>query len=183
MPDDTLRLMFLCTHSLDDGACVRGGILVADAHTKPLEFRCTDPIRPTSFQKILYGEALTQVVLIELVGVPLVGHCREKGKVVLVRESRLLPLRAHIDIPVLWVGKEEEWRSASEPIAKEEQIVCTLGSYEPIIVKNNPKFPKDADERVMLSDVFQNHDLLEPFERIAKALEQIHNQDKKKPSR
>ena len=65
---DDVRLMFISTKDFADGEAIRGGMLVTDAQTKPLEFRCTDPVRPTSLQKVLYGKMLENHVLVTLIG-------------------------------------------------------------------------------------------------------------------
>ena len=36
-----LRLVFLDVALFEDGAAIRGGVLVTDIETKPYEFRCT----------------------------------------------------------------------------------------------------------------------------------------------
>lgn len=52
------KLAFLSRLSFDNDSCIRGGILITDVNTKPLEFRVTAPIKPTSFQKTLYGKII-----------------------------------------------------------------------------------------------------------------------------
>jgi len=46
----------------------RGGILVTDSSGKPVEFRCTSPIRPNAVQRTLYGGTLMPHIAVELVG-------------------------------------------------------------------------------------------------------------------
>lgn len=73
-----LRLAFLSRASFDNGLVSHGGILVTDGETKPLEFRCTSPIRPSSLQKVLYGKTLDGHMALELIGLPLIKRLSEK---------------------------------------------------------------------------------------------------------
>jgi hypothetical protein len=63
-----LRLAFLSRASFDNGVVSRGEILVTDGETKPLEFRCTSRIRPSSLQKVLYGKTLDGHMALDLIG-------------------------------------------------------------------------------------------------------------------
>ena len=72
------RLAFLGSAKFDNSEVTRGGILVTDAETKPLEFRCTGPIRPTSFQRLLYGTVMERHIPVELVGVSLLNSRKEQ---------------------------------------------------------------------------------------------------------
>lgn len=50
----TTKLMFLDVALFEDGAAIRGGVLVTDLDTKPYEFRCTSPVRPTHLQSFIW---------------------------------------------------------------------------------------------------------------------------------
>ena len=71
MNGDLRYLAYIILADVEDGV-LRGGILVTDAHGKPVEFRCTSPIRPNAVQRTLYGGTLMPHIAVELVGVPLV---------------------------------------------------------------------------------------------------------------
>ncbi|MEQ8839035.1 MAG: hypothetical protein RID07_19675, partial [Lacipirellulaceae bacterium] len=43
-----------------------GGYLVLSLQGRPLEFRCTTPVKPTRAQEILYGKTLRPYLLCEL---------------------------------------------------------------------------------------------------------------------
>jgi hypothetical protein len=56
-------------------------------------------------------------------------------------------------------------------------VASESGKFEPVIVSAHRKFAKERDEyRNILQEVFKRYNLLEPFERIATALEQVHAQ-------
>jgi hypothetical protein len=81
MPTDArahegLRIAFLSYVETEKGLAGRGAALVTDHVTKPLEFRCTSPIKPNPVQRTLYGETLRSYIAIDLVGQPLIGATR-----------------------------------------------------------------------------------------------------------
>jgi len=55
---EELTIGFLSSAKFENDSVIRGAILVTDVETKPLEFRVTAPVRPTNFQKTLYGDIL-----------------------------------------------------------------------------------------------------------------------------
>src|SRR3972149_8537308 len=96
-------LAFLDITSCGAGPALRGGCLVTDSLTRPLEFRVSGPIRPTSLQKVLYGDTLHEYICNDLIGVPMLQTLETRPDLVLVREAEFVKLRPRIDIPVLWV--------------------------------------------------------------------------------
>ncbi|MEJ2552257.1 MAG: hypothetical protein P8Z34_16415, partial [Anaerolineales bacterium] len=91
--DNEKVFAFLDLATFDDGASIRGGCLVTDGQTRPLEFRVSGAIRPTSLQKILYGDTLHEYICNELVGMPMMKALESKPDLVLVRDAEFLKLR------------------------------------------------------------------------------------------
>lgn len=172
MPE--LTIAFLAGSRFENDSAIRGAILVTDDQTKPLEFRVTAPIRPTSFQKTLYGDILIEHILVELVTVPLLNTLSKKPDIVVVRDPLFLAANERQNIPVVRIFKDGEARFSD---TNAEQISCIGGKYEPILVETSKLLEVKLPEfRKQLSDVFSNRSLLEPFDRIATALEQVHSQ-------
>lgn len=48
MEEQLINLSFVVLGEVEDGV-LRGGILVTDSRGKPVEFRCTSPIRPLPY--------------------------------------------------------------------------------------------------------------------------------------
>ena len=65
----------------DNSASYRGAILVTDDWGKPLEFRCTPPVKPTAVQRTLYGSTLTPHLLVALIAKPLMDALNEEPAV------------------------------------------------------------------------------------------------------
>src|SRR4030066_1240875 len=97
------NLAFLDITSFEDGAALRGGCRVTDGMPRPLEFRVSGPIRPTSLQKVLYGDTLQEYICTDLIGVPMLQTLEKKPDLGLVREAEFVKLRPRTEVPVLWV--------------------------------------------------------------------------------
>src|SRR2546426_12821324 len=89
---------FLGYREFDDGEAYRGAILVTDEWSKPLEFRCTAPVRPTQLQRTLYGKSLLPHIFTELIGAPQISSVREKPQLILIREDCYFDVRHKISI-------------------------------------------------------------------------------------
>jgi len=179
-----IRLTFLCSHRFENGEVIRGGILLTDRETKPLEFRCTSPIRPTGLQKLLYGNMLERHILVELIGQSLLKSLAEQSDVILVREPDLLHLQVRLgnQQTVLLLSKhgEHDPRGAEKSDAgggTSKLLGSDTGKFEPVVVHTYRGFEEKGGQlRGVLGEVFAHFDLLEPFERVKAALEQVHKQ-------
>lgn len=169
--------MFLASQKFESGKAVRGAFLLTDSETKPNEFRCTNPIRPTSLQNILYGDTMEQYILVELIGKPLYTTISEKPNLILVKDPTFLDLRPKISTPILQLTKEEEINTAQRGNGDFQLFTSSTGKFDPIVVKTHYQFPDDKNlAKEMLGPIFNRYDLTEPFNRISVALEQVHIQ-------
>jgi len=165
-----LRLTFL-----DLVACpsdgTRGVALVTDARTVPVELRVTDPLAPTRLQRTLYGAALDDHVLADLVVMPLLRALREEVTMVLVRSPRLLRVQERAEVPVLWLGRRDEL--VPMPDADEPGFLLTARDdrFPPVVAlgfRGRHEDTRAACE--VLQRVLHRSDLLEPFSRIEAAM-------------
>lgn len=146
---------FLDVVSFEDGAAVRGGCLVTDGLTRPLEFRVSGAIRPTSMQKVLYGDTLHEYICNDLVGLPMLELLEHKPELVLIRDAEFLKLRPRLGVPVLWVRGTVD------------------GQY---VLQAYPGFEQEAESgREALPRRLRGRNVMEPFMRIRNALEEAHN--------
>jgi len=179
MSEELNKLAFVMLSEVEDGV-IRGGILVTDAHGKPLEFRCTSPIRPNAVQRTLYGGTLMSHISVELVGAPLVQAVQNPPDVVLVQQEEFLSLRTRCDKPLLIVRRQGEDMQLSEESGKsqpEELLSSPSGKFAPVVVTCHWDYPGDIVQcKNGLDWMFSNCDLLEPFERVKKALATLHEQ-------
>ncbi len=75
------KVAFLGYLEFVNSASYRGAILVTDDWGKPLEFRCTAPVKPTAVQRTLYGSTLTPHLLVALIAKPLMDALNEEPAV------------------------------------------------------------------------------------------------------
>ncbi|GHT10103.1 hypothetical protein FACS1894170_01720 [Planctomycetales bacterium] len=136
-----------------------GALLVVDQQGVPLEFKCTESIKPNSTQRILYGDKMKSHILAKLCGVPLLGIVTNKPTILFVSQSAFLDIRNEIDIPVLSI----------ERAANTEQIDTNSFSKQ-----SHKSFPNDNDALTTIPFEFE---LTEPFDRINKAVEVLGKQD------
>jgi hypothetical protein len=148
-------LAFLDIVSFEDGAAIRGGCLVTDGFTRPIEFRVSGAIRPTSLQKVLYGDTLHEYVCNDLIGVPMLQSLESKPGMVLVRDAEFLKLRPRVEVAVLWVRATVD------------------GQY---VLQSFPGYEQEAEAGLeALPRRLRGRNILEPFTRIRNALDEAHN--------
>ncbi len=179
MKEELNHLAFITLAEVEDGV-LRGGILVTDAHGKPVEFRCTSPIRPNTVQRTLYGGTLMQHIAVELVGKPLVQAVQTSPDVVLVQQEEFLSLRTKCEKPLLLARRQGEEIQLSEENNKsqlEELLSSPSGKFAPVVVTCHWDYPNDIVQcKEGLGWMFSNCDLVEPFERVKTALAKVHEQ-------
>ena len=179
MTTELTYLAFIMLAEVEDSV-LRGGILVTDAHGKPVEFRCTSPIRPNSVQRTLYGSTLMPHIAVELVGTPLVQAVQASPDVVLVQQEEFLLLRTRCDKPLLLARRQGQDMQVSEADSRsqpEELLSSPSGRFAPVIVTCHWDFADDIVKcKEGLGWTFANCDLVEPFERVRTALATLHEQ-------
>jgi hypothetical protein len=173
------NLGFIALAEVESGV-LRGGILITDPHGKPLEFRCTSPIRPNAVQRTLYGGTLMPHIAVELVGQPLVQAVTASPDVVLVQQEEFLSLRTRFEKPLLLARRQGEDMKLSKETDKkqpEELLSSSSGKFTPVVVTCHWDYPDDiAQCKEGLGGMFSNCDLVEPFERVKTALKTLHGQ-------
>lgn len=175
-----LKIGFLGIHRFEENdAAIRGAMLITDTDMKPLEFRVTAPVRPQQFQKILYGELLNEHLSVELIGIPLVNAVEQKPNIVLVRDPFFLGMNAKQEIPIILMQKEDEsllkkGASTTKPLEPPDS------ARPPVKISTSGSFESQLEEIAQqLQTIFASRNLMEPFKRIEKACEDVHNNPKR----
>lgn len=148
-------LAFMDLATFEEGSAIRGGCLVTDNATRPLEFRVSGAIRPTSLQRVLYGDTMHEYICNDLIGLPMFQALDAKPDLILVRDPEFLKLRVQVDVPVLWVRTTVD------------------GQY---VLQALPGHDQEAETgRNVLPKRLRGRSIMEPFLRIRNALEEAHN--------
>lgn len=169
------KIAFLDTYNLDNNSGIMGAILVTDADTKPLEFRVTAPIKPTNFQRTLYGDVLLEHIMVELVAMPILNALNEDIDLILVRDRLFLGVNNKQGIRVVRIFSEDG--SPQKTQSKREELSSYLNGSLKAFIETTKKFESELPEiRDKLNAITDNRNLLEPFERLMVACEQVHLQ-------
>jgi len=169
------KIAFLETFALEDNGGIMGAILVTDADTKPLEFRVTAPIKPTSFQKTLYGDVLLEHILVELISVPLLNAINEQIDLIIVKDPFFLGTNNKQGIRVLRVYNEEDGKSRAS--SKAEALSFSANGKGKTMIETSKKFEAELTTiKDQLNKLAESRNLLEPFERLKLSCEQVHSQ-------
>ncbi len=169
---ENLKLAFLSSYNFENDSVYRGAVLVTDENTKPIEFRVTSTIKPTDFQKTLYGSILNEHILVELIAVPLLGALKDQPDFVLVQDPLFLAANDKQGLRIVRLFKETEGDGHNEA----EQATVINSKYEPILLETSKHIEADLVEiRKRLFDIFAQRNLLEPFDRVKVACQQIHD--------
>ncbi len=169
------KFAFLETYTLDKNEGIMGAILVTDTDTKPLEFRVTAPIKPTNFQKTLYGNVLMEHILVELISVPLLGAITQEIDLVLVRDSLFLGANNKQGVRIIRVFDDKD--ALSRDNASKKDIKASPENDSKVFIETSKKFEAELSEIAEnINPISENRNLLEPFERLKTACEQVHLQ-------
>jgi len=172
---DITKIAFLETFNVSENGGIMGAILVTDAETKPLEFRVTAPIRPTNFQKTLYGEVLLEHILVELISVPLLNAINEQIDIILVKDPFFLGANGKQGIRVIRILEDESQKSrVNNPV---EMIHTPNSQSENIFIETSEQFESELKGiKDMLEKIAEVRNLAEPFDRLKAACEQVQMQ-------
>jgi hypothetical protein len=183
--DYLLAFFALYETSSSDGYL--GTVLVTNLQGIPQEFRCTHPVKPTTIQKPLYGDALEPYIGVHLCGVPLFKSIQSLPSLslIVVHKEHLLDIRKSLSCPVIHVrraGEAIDVRSADKTgiTLKRERIDCLTGRFQPIVFTAHPDFNDDVTiAKDILEKIFGYLDPIEPFDRMRKAIEVLSKQDQR----
>lgn len=158
-PRDGLVLAFLSCPQ-DAARSFLGALLVADYRGRPLEFSYVSPVRPTRLQTLLYGKALHEHVVIDVIARKLMESNGRQLDVIFVNSRELLPVRRIVSAPVALLARATE-QEASAP------RLSTL-TYDTGDQKGDAEIVGE-----ILGHIEPFIDLIEPFDRIQEALKEV----------
>lgn len=137
-----------------------GGYLVLSTQGRPLEFRCTTPVKASRAQEILYGPTLRPYLLAEMIGKALVDGAETPVRVILTDQREMLPLAALHREEVLCVEPRETGR--------DDAGTCEYGGSAITAFTGGPRSIEAL--AATLGELAAHIDLDEPFGRVRAAL-------------
>jgi hypothetical protein len=172
---DTL-LAYLLTQSTDSRDAYMGAVMVTDARGLPVEFRYTQPVRPTRLQRVLYGGALEEYLRADVIGACLLKDLKSRPTAALVREDLLMALDSAVEYPVVLV-----FPTNLEPLEAEVGAERQVDG-QTVLLQLSPKSGpvrvtvsrEDASlcsaVRDILTGIAASMEVCEPLERLEEAL-------------
>ncbi|MBR1672802.1 MAG: hypothetical protein IJ702_07735 [Fretibacterium sp.] len=157
---------------------IRGASLVVDLRGIPMDFRYTDPIRPSRLERVLYGSALDTYLREELVLQSLLGAVEVKPQLWLCNDLDLVaPLKETGKVRAAFVAASShaplEAVGNIEPANEPNAILLQADAVSaPLRVAFPPASRPDEAQQAagLLVEASKTMELLEPFTRIQKAL-------------
>lgn len=174
-----------------------GGLMVVDQRGLPLEFRYTEPIQPTKIQQVLYGSVLSRYIKTEVILETLLKSLESipqllivnddnflfkeaAGKeleVVRLTETKAAPLKAPGNIELISTKEYLlQLTPESSPVriqlALDVSALAPIGGAKTLAEKPNENETDFTQTRVykVLFETGRNTDILEPLNRVEKAL-------------
>ena len=167
-----------------------GGYLIVNPSGRPLEFHCTEPVKPSRAQQILYGPTLAPFLYAEQIGQTLFTKARQTAPLVLTDVVPALDLRSYIDVPVVLVPTDDGLSDSSAglpfdsapprrlsvaPTRVDVPHVLTPHLVTVQVAQQRVALAADQDKDLdwlerELGAVAQRLDLAEPFARIREAI-------------
>ncbi len=154
---------YLSVKKIDDKYI--GGLLIVDESGIPCEFKYTDPIVPTPLQRILYGKSLESYLNIEVIAKSLLKKIENKPEIVFTDNSILTNSSENAYFVVQTIPSVEQTDQSST-----DECIIQFGASA-IRISSSREITKEKLER--LKQLAEEIDILEPFQRLQKALEYI----------
>lgn len=170
---EKVRIGYFSTLRVEDQFI--GGVMVTDSSGIPLEFKYTEPIRPTKIHQIIFGKVLVRYIHEEVIKKNLLKDVRSTPAAYLVAEPDLLGEEAPGRVPLVALQKTPlpalESVGAVQRVKEREVLVQPGTSTSPLrMTFFTPEL--DVQEKVMnhVRSVLDTMDLIEPFGRVETAL-------------
>lgn len=155
-----------------------GGVMITNEQSIPVEFKYTEPIKPTRIHKIIFGKVLEKYIGEEVIKKNLLKEIKNVPTIFFVTDLELLGEDSvnHVPIVALQNTTLPGLNSAGEfQRVKEKEIII-----QPLTTKNPMKLTffspePDVQEKVMnnLRSFIDKIDIYEPFSRIDTALKAL----------
>jgi hypothetical protein len=150
-----------------------GAVLITDHRGIPVEFKYTDPIIPSRYQRSLFGKVLEPYIRKQIIGKNLIERIESKFSIIVVCQDILKDLQEEFNFPVIFIEASSKKMGLKEEIIEEDGNLKVKnfdknGTYEITVAK---EYVKRVSEEILL---FSRHmNLIEPFDRIKTTLEDL----------
>lgn len=157
-PTEVFGFLSICS----TGDAKLGGYLLVDPLGRPLEFHCTEPVKPNRAQQILFGASLDDFICGERIAHALISNGSKPPSCVITDCASVLSVRSQVEMPValLQVPGTE---------APPEFFELDNGTHRYLLESN-----RDVEGLLqVMGKMNARLDPAEPFERIHGAVEEL----------
>ncbi|KAF2957608.1 hypothetical protein AS159_08075 [Thermotoga sp. Ku-13t] len=141
-----------------------GAVLIVDELGIPQEFKYTEPVSPTPLQKILYGKSLELYLTVEIIAKSLLKSVEQKPEIFLTDNISLVEASDQVYYVSPYGTSKLEQSQNLEP---NECVIPLQNESLKLVSKSN--LTQDKIEK--LKKIMEEFDVMEPFQRLSKALE------------
>ncbi len=160
----------------NEGENYAGGIMISDQRGIPVEFKYTDPIKPTKIQKVLYGDVLDKYLREEVIMSNLVGKVENKPEIYIIDDNSNEYLKNLVKEGVVVVKRTQisplKEMGSYKFVKENEAIVQLQEGQKPYRVITDIE-EKESFMEGFLELASEMEDICEPLERIKEALSLI----------
>jgi len=171
MSDVNMSLGYMMVTRTPDNEYV-GGIMVTDPYAIPVEFKYSEPIKPTGLQKILYGNSIEKYLLVDVIAKKLLQNIEEKPKFILIEDSRLLDIQFKMPIIYITVPTKSSDESKEMKVREELSKEHLESGYD--LIFNGTL---TSDDTKWLERISDEIDIMEPFHRLKEALDYVCSEE------
>lgn len=152
----------------------RGGIMLIDEHGVPLEVWISSPLQITKVQTILYGKSLGRHLATEVVGKPLFSALRTTPSIILCNQDIFLDMHSP-ERPVLMLQGQERIDIDLARAGMGADDDGDVNAFVPILERTAARGDEASYSAVLprVRTLYSTMDLLEPFERLARAIAEV----------
>jgi hypothetical protein len=165
-----MSIGYMMVTRMDDNKYL-GGIMITDAYAIPIEFKYSEPIKPTGLQKILYGNSIEKYLMVDVIAKKLLQNIQEKPKYILLDDSRLLDLQGKS--PTIYITNASVMDEGNGERVRDELQRDTLETGYTIIYNGTMM----SDDIKWLERISDEIDILEPFRRLKEALKYVCSEE------
>jgi hypothetical protein len=164
----------------------RGAALVTDSRGIPTDFRYTEPVRPTKLERILYGNALDIYLREDIILDNLLDAIETKPSIWLVGDEELMaPIQKISKLPAITIEPSTraplEVSGQYEPTAEHGVFIFQADNISaPLrLIITDENVSKLSQFTQLLAAAAEDMELMEPFTRIARAIEAVSESEPK----
>ena len=173
---ERLKIGYLSGIRVDDQFI--GGVMITDSTGIPLEFKYTEPIRPTRIHQIIFGRVLERYIHEEVIKKNLLKEVKNTPQFYFVPEIELLGEDGGSKVPLLALQKTPlpalSGIGEIQRIKDREVLVQPATSTSPLRLTFESPEP-DVQEKVLtgIRTFADKMDMMEPFGRVEQALKAL----------